>query len=161
MDRNRILASQFRARVIVPVLGYLGAPFDSPAAIELLLGTAIQESGLLQLAQVPNGPALGVYQIEPATHDDVLTNFVAPRPSVQGRIRGLAAATPDRDQQLVTNLAYATAIARMIYFRAPDPLSSATDIAGLAAYWKAHYNTAGGAGTEADFIANYHAFTGG
>ncbi len=161
MNANRTLAAQFRARVIAPVLGYLGAPLDSPAAHALLLGTAVQESGLARLAQDPTGPALGYYQIEPATHDDVFFNFLIHRADLLHRVMTLAAPLPDRRLQLVTNAAYATAIARIIYFRAPDPLPAPDDIAGLAAYWKRHYNTAGGAGQVSDFIANYQRFIGG
>jgi len=52
--------------------------------------------------------------------------------------------------QLVHNLAYATAIARVIYWRRPEALPEAA--AGLAKYWKDHYNTHLGAGKEKDFI---------
>ena len=62
---------------------------------------------------------------------------------------GLAATRTDGE--LVRNLAYATAICRVRYARVPGALPAAHDIDGLAAYWKAHYNTALGKGTAADW----------
>lgn len=143
----------FRLAVVRPVLMQLS--LWSQAAENLLLGTAVQESGLRYLRQLGRGPALGVYQIEPATHDDVWTNFLAFRPALAESLSRLAAPVPDRRTQLVLNLAYATAMARLIYWRRPEPLPEADDVAGLARYWKAHFNTVLGRGTVAAFILNY------
>ena len=60
---------QFAERVIRPALVKLR--LQSPAAEALLLGTAVVESGLSALVQAGGGPALGLYQIEPATHADI------------------------------------------------------------------------------------------
>jgi hypothetical protein len=142
--------------VIRPTLARL--PFgDAPrgAAENLLLGTIAQESGAQYLAQYPTGPALGFFQMEPATHQDILTNFIEVRPALKAAVDGLAAADPARDSQLVTNVAYATAVARCLYRRIPNPLPLANDVAGLAAYYKQFYNTPLGAATTYDFIANY------
>ena len=49
-------------------------------------------------------------------------------------------------------MGYATTIARLIYWRVPRPLPAASDLEGLAAYWKAHYNTAAGRGTVEHFL---------
>jgi hypothetical protein len=152
------LFAQLRVRVVAPTLGFLG--LDEPAAVNLLLGTAAQETGGKYLAQVPNGPALGFWQIEPDTHRDLRANFLASRPALEERLASLAAPLPSRDLQLASNLAYACAVARLIYFRAPQPLPAATDIPALAAYWKAHYNTAGGAGSEDEFVRNFATYIG-
>ena len=98
-----------------------------------------------------DGPALGIFQIEPATHADVWANYLAYRENLAGRVASLASEQPRLDQ-LVWNLAYATAIARLIYYRRPEPLPAADDLAGLARYWKAHFNTALGAGSVEDFL---------
>ncbi len=139
---------QFRRLVIRPALQAIG--LCSPAAERLLLGTALTESGLRHLHQV-RGPALGIFQIEPATHADVWANYLAYRENLAGRVASLASEQPRLDQ-LVWNLAYATAIARLIYYRRPEPLPAADDLAGLARYWKAHFNTALGAGSAEDFL---------
>jgi hypothetical protein len=41
-----------------------------------------------------------------------------------------------------------------------DPIPPAGDIAAMAQYWKTHYNTAGGAGSAAQFVANWEAHHG-
>ena len=99
---------QLRYLVIGPTLAYLG--LSDPAATNLLLGTAAQESGFRFLAQYPTGPARGIYQIEPATHHDLLDNFVKFHPDLVARLSELVFAACDRDQQLTVNLSYATAI---------------------------------------------------
>jgi hypothetical protein len=50
--------------------------------------------------------------------------------------------TPEApDDQLVTNLAYATAIARLCYWRHSDPLPPVGDARAMAEYHKKLYNT--------------------
>src|SRR5581483_3712606 len=106
-------------------------------------GTLAQESQLARFAEAPTGPALGVYQIEPNTHDDLYENFLTfpERQGLYGKVLGLLGSYPERRLQLVTNLAYATAIARLIYYRDPQPLPMAGDIDGLAKYYKRVFNT--------------------
>jgi hypothetical protein len=151
---------QFRAFIVRPTLAFLG--LGNPAAENLLVGTAIYETDLEAIDQWTGpgdatlGPAFGVYQIEVPTHEDVWTNFLAFRPPLKARVINLLAAQPDRDRQLATNLAYATAIARVIYYRAKEPLPGAADIDGLGAYYKAHYNGPG-KGDASQWAARYRA----
>lgn len=139
---------QFREHVVDPALRAIA--MWSPAAERLLLGTALQESGFRYLAQRGGGPGRGLYQIEPETERDVWTNYLAYRPQLAARVRGFGVAGPG-EAHLVGNLPYATAVARLIYFRAPEALPGADDIDGLADYWKRYYNTERGAGTAAAF----------
>jgi len=141
---------QFRRHVIRPSL--IRLRLHSPAAEALLLGTAIAESGLSALVQTGGGPALGVYQIEPATHADIWRNYLAFRPVLAARVLSLAAAGVGAPGQLVWNLGYATAMARLVYRRRPEAMPAAADIPALAAYWKAHFNTVAGKGTAAAFV---------
>ena len=90
--------------------------------------------------------------IEPATHADIWRNYLAFRPLLALRVARLAAGAIPRAEQLIWNLGYATAIARLVYYRRPEPLPHADDLAGLARYWKAHFNTALGAGAPEDFL---------
>jgi len=144
----------FRRLALRPALVHLG--LWSRAAEDLLLGTALAESGGLRwLAQRGGGPALGFFQIEPATHDDVWRNYLAYRSELAAKTAALAAPSPDRTVQLATNLRYAAAIARLIYRRVAAPLP--ITLAARAGYWKAHYNTAAGAGATEHFIAAWRA----
>lgn len=171
-----IFARQFRLFVVRPTLRAMDfverargrdIVFSTPAAEDLVVGTALAETGLQALDQwlgsddTTLGPAFGVYQVEPATHDDLDANWLRHRSAYAARIEQFLAPAPDRHRQLATNLAYATAVCRMIYFRRPEPLPDAGDPDGLAAYWKAHFNTAAGKGTRAKFKAAWRRVNGG
>ena len=138
--------NQFKTHVVEPTLREFG--LWSPAAELLLLGTvAAESSGGEYLAQL-NGPALGAYQIEPNTHSDVWANYLAYRPDRLDQIRcSLGYHMRPPHERLITDLAYSTLIARLIYLRVPEPLPAVYNIPGLAAYWKSHYNTHLGKGT--------------
>lgn len=151
-----ISVAHFRLLVVRPTLSHIG--LWSSAAENLLVGTALQESGLRHLRQLGDGPARGLYQIEPATEADLWRNFLPNRPGLAASLEGLLATVPSRTEQLTTNLAYATAVARLVYLRHPEPLPAAEDVAGMARYWKRHFNTARGKGSAAAFILNYKEF---
>ncbi|HEV2650775.1 MAG TPA: hypothetical protein VGU69_05935, partial [Rhizomicrobium sp.] len=67
LSPSQIFFAQLANVVVRPTLARLGLN-DGPVALNLLLGTAAQESGGTYLAQYPTGPALGLWQIEPNTH---------------------------------------------------------------------------------------------
>lgn len=161
MQESGLDPKELRAKVIEPALGILGLP-GGEAAIRLVLGTGAQESGLRHLMQ-QKGPAISLWQIQKATYSDLFTNFLSNPKRIQLRTRltDLAARMPSIDVQLASNLCLGAAVCRLIYFRAPDPLPEADDIDGLGKYWKRFYNTAGGAGNVAEFVANYRSFIGG
>ncbi|MFT8541652.1 hypothetical protein [Acetobacter sp.] len=137
--------AQFKALLVSPVLEQL--ELGGNAAVNLLTGTALVESGLVWLRQNGGGPALGLWQMEPATHDDIWRNFLRFRPDLTSALRqvGGAGAGVGSAELLVSNLAYACAMARIAYVRAPAQLPVATDSAGLSAYHKQFYNTLLGA----------------
>ncbi|HYH17518.1 MAG TPA: hypothetical protein VD995_02770 [Azospirillum sp.] len=154
-----------RDHVIKPVLTHCAGDdargFDSPAAVELVLGTAAHESKLRALDQItgPNdgtlGPAFGLWQMEGPTHDDIWRNFLLHRHGLAARIRAMQGEFPHPHHQLVTNLAYGAAMCRAHYFRRPEPLPAAGDLAGQAAYWKRHYNTSAGKGTPDQYVRDW------
>lgn len=141
---------QFRDSVVDPTLVDLG--LYSKAASNLLLGTALQESKLKWLRQLGNGPARGLFQMEPATHNDIYAHYLRYNSELEKRVLRLTAALPSQVEQLETNLAYSCAMARVHYWRRPEPLPAAEDIEGLAGYWKRFYNTHLGAGTTEEFV---------
>lgn len=144
---------QFRRLVVRPVLHHLA--LWSASAENLLVGTAVQESGLRFLAQRNYGPARGVFQIEPATETDLHENFLRFRAELKAKVCALRATEPTRTEQLVCNLSYAAAVARLIYLRSAEPLPDADDVEALARYWKKHFNTDKGKGTVSAFVHNY------
>lgn len=146
---------QLRDLVIIPTLKALDAYSES--AVNLLLGTCAQESSMGEYLHQVRGPALGIFQMEAPTHDDLWKNYLSYSLKYSTRIRGLmndnAKANPAHE--LITNLSYATAMCRMHYMRVKASLPTADDIQGLAVYWKRHYNTEKGKGRMEDFIKNW------
>ena len=149
----------FLCTVIRPVLSSLGSVdprLNSVAAEQLLLGTALAESGLAAVSQRGGGPARGFFQIEPATANDVFERWLQVQrkralEDIVHRLRVL----PGREKpidELYGNPFFGCALARLKYWMSPDPLPSAGDWPDIAAYWKQHYNPPAGAGTHEHFL---------
>lgn len=156
-----IRPAQLRDAVIKPVLGLL-VPLqhdqggtDLTSATEILLGTAMQESGCGEYLDQIRGPAKGIWQMEPVSEEDIWTNFLAFRPEFRVPVTKLMVSGIDRTNQLEGNLYYACAMARVEYYRAPVPLPAAGDLNAQAEYYVKYYNR-GGAATTAEYIANWH-----
>ena len=142
---------QFRNEIIRPVLTMLdgrdGKSWTGAAAEELLLGTALVESNLTWLVQHGGGPAISVFQMEPATINDIQENFIRHRPMLREAVELTAGVWPIMPEALKGNLYLAAMMCRIHYRRVPAPLPEAGDVGGMAKYWKKFYNTAKGKGT--------------
>ncbi len=148
-----ILASELQLHVIRPTLKAI--ELWSEAAENLLLGTAAQESHLGRYLTQIRGPALGIYQMEPGTHQDIWWHYLRYRPELAKKVKTFAASNPPHRKELVTNLAYATVMTRIYYLRVKEALPHPNDIQALAQYWKRYYNTFKGKGKIEEFILNY------
>lgn len=134
------------------------ADLYSKSAVELLMLTCAVESDFGTYIEQITGPALGVFQMEPRTHDDIWTHYLyykskdsLPRYFFQrelSRDRGGA-------KQLKHDMAYAILMARIHYLRIAAPLPPADDVVELAVYWKRYYNTKHGKGTVPKAIEKY------
>jgi hypothetical protein len=150
-----INAEQLRLHVLRPTLQHLD--LWSQAAENLVLGTILTESRGEYLKQVGGGPALGVIQMEPATHDDIWINWLRYKRTLAMKVRELetAARITLGAQELTGNLYYAAAMCRIFYRRLPDALPEAGDPVGMAQLWKHRYNTELGAGTVSEAIPHF------
>lgn len=138
-------AEQLLIYVIRPTLEHIG--WESKVAEQLVLGTGITESRLRYLKQIGGGPALGIYQMEPATYRDIFENYLRFRPEFEV-IQSLRDGRDSTgEEELIYNLAFATAMCRAHYRRMPAALPKEGDSLALASYWKEHYNTKYGSGT--------------
>jgi hypothetical protein len=148
----------FRSNVVRPVLQRLA--LWSPVAENLLVGTALQESLLTYTQQLGGGPALGYFQMEPATHDDCWKNFLKYRAVLASKVRTFlqnddSTSIPDA-KIMIDNPYYAAAMCRVRYYRVPTALpSDPNDIMSLANYWKQWYNTPLGAGKPQEYYDKY------
>lgn len=145
--------------IIEPTLRQLSkdTSLNTANAERLVALTAFVESdGGKYLTQMGGGPALGIYQMEKNTHDDIWRNFLFYRTELADRVRSLSI---DGDKssthfphatEMRGNLFYATAMCRVHYYRKRQPLPNPDDpdrLRSLAQYWKDHYNTSKGKGT--------------
>lgn len=143
----------FTQHIIRPTLEQLPLTGAYKASAVALLGfTAMAESKLTYLVQHGDGPALGLYQIEPATHHDLWENWLPQHKYYDLRQYIRHTYGDPRDDKLVYNLAYATVIARLVYYRIPEAIPHEDDLYLLAAYWKKYYNTGKGKGTISHFV---------
>ncbi|QCE35625.1 hypothetical protein FAI40_09980 [Acetobacteraceae bacterium] len=147
MDRKMGLnIKQFKELIVRPVLKQ-DLELFSESALNLVTGTALVESGLCYLEQI-EGPALGPFQMEPATHDDIWKNYLSSREALFIKMQKIACGgyfitrTMPRACQMIGNLSYAAAMCRVFYLRIKESLPSATDAQALAEYHKRYYNTA-------------------
>lgn len=149
-------SEQFRTLIVRPAITEL--ELWSQAAENLLIGTALVESQLTHLRQLPDGPALGVFQMEPVTHRDLWDNWLHYRPHLAAIMTGESAGQAIDAKILIWNLRYAAMCCRLQYRRVPEPLPAAADVAGLARYWKSHWNTPHGRGDPEKFVSLYRRY---
>jgi hypothetical protein len=133
----------------------------SPAAEELLLATAAQESHLGEYRRQIGGPALGIFQMEPATFQDIWANYLKYKPALESDVCALASTQPPRPVEMVTNDGFAVLLARIHYLRAPEALPAAGNLCDLWTLYKLRWNTPLGAATKDQFFANYRKYVDG
>ena len=157
---------QFRELIAKPVL--VDLRLWSQEAEDLMIGTLAQESmGGTYIAQDP-GPALGVFQMEPRTHDELWKVLIPSNPFLsRGIMMSCGMSTKPDSKMLVYNLRYATAMARVFYFQFRKTLPDGTkveeipkDLENQAKLYKLRYNTPLGKATVEEYISRYHLFNG-
>lgn len=130
----------------------------SDDAIALIMGTGAVESGFRTLKQV-GGPARSWWQVEPMTAQDNLNSYLRFRPALWDKVCQTAIVphlvltyvADELVRLLEVNIAFAICMARIKYWRYPEPLPRYDDIEGQAEYWLKAYNS-GGKGTIERYI---------
>lgn len=118
----------------------------------LLLATALAESDLGTYVHQINGPALGIYQMEPATFTWLWSEYLMNDRYVHIRDDIIDACNFNNEPtcfDMITNLGFASMMCRVRYLPAPEPLPAPEDFDGIADYWKKYYNTGEGKGDSA------------
>ncbi len=138
------------AKIVDHVLRALD--MHSQDAFDLVMRTGMQESKFKYLEQLGEGPALGFFQVEPATAEDTWVNYLVFKTSIREKLALVAPLGPWDEFTIMSNIALQVALCRLKYRR--DRYRIPSDIFGQASYWKRVYNTPLGAGTEVEFVAH-------
>lgn len=141
-------AQQLLDNIIVPTLEYMGGNYNSKSAQMLLLATAAVESKCGYYIKQINGPALGVWQMEPATHDDIWSECDALYKDLGQMVSKLTmGGVETNSESLVFLPMYACAMARLKYSMDKEPLPIDSDKVAIYEYYKRIYNTEHGSST--------------
>ena len=111
-----VTAEHLREQVIRPTLKYLDAWTAESEDSLLDAAVAAPDLGLFSARKT----GLGLFHITAAQHRDIWDRYLAFKPELASRVRGLAsqrAFLSDPDSELQTNLSYCTAIAWLLYQR--------------------------------------------
>ena len=153
-----ISEKQLREFVIEPVLQEVN--LYSKAAENLLILTYACEGIINNVSYIKQtkGPALGVIQMEPATHK-WMRDYISARSSLLMKVVEWIINTGGyHEERLIYDLKYAFLMCRMRYLVVPEGLPNENDIHGLASYWKKYYNTVHGKGTVSGAITKYNSY---
>ena len=150
-------AQQLHDYIIKPTLEYMGHGYDSKNARMLLLATAAIESDCGHYIKQINGPALGVWQMEPDTFHDIYANCDAlKKAGLQRRVNDLAIKGEGIDAAwLISSPMYACAVARLKYSMDKAPIPDHKEIFEVYRYYKRIYNTPIGASTFDKFKSSW------
>jgi hypothetical protein len=150
-------ANQLSELIISPALSDL--LMYSKDAVELLLFTCAVESNGGSFIKQINGPALGIYQMEPKTYADIWDNYINNKNSILMKlIHNFECNRIPSEDRLIYDLRYATAITRIHYERVNSPLPKAGDIDAIYEYYKKYYNTSLGKADYEKCISAYNKF---
>lgn len=128
-------------------------------AVQLLIGTAAVESRMgYYRRQMGNGPARGIFQMEPATERDIWDNWIKYKSGIGQRIKEITGVYGPDHTALEKNLSYQVVMSRLHYRRVWEILPEYNDIPAQARYWKKYYNTHLGAGTPEKYIECWERF---
>lgn len=149
--------TQFRESIVKSTLNDL--LMYSLDAEELLVFTcAIESLGGTYIRQT-NGPALGIYQMEPEAYDDIWMSYLIKEDNLRMRLvtnfNISSIPSPDR---MIYDMRFSTAMARLFYSRIKASLPKADDVNAIWDYYKIHYNTPKGKAQKDEAINNYHTF---
>jgi hypothetical protein len=146
--------------IIKPTLEYMEGNYNSKNAQMLLLATAAIESKCGYYIKQINGPALGIWQMEPATYDDIIDNCDAINENnikYYNKIHNLwGFDNYGVVHALISHPMYACAMARLKYSMNTAPLPVYNDMHEIYEYYKRIYNTPLGASTFEKFKAAWY-----
>ena len=148
---------QLKTLVVIPALHDLVLLSD--AAVELILFTCAAESKGGTYIHQSKGHALGIYNMLPVIYNDIWQNYIRIQQSIRLQLlyNFLAPVMPS-EERLIYDLRFATAMARIHYARAKEPLPDAKDVDAIYDYYKTFYNSRLDTSDKSKLIADYFKF---
>ena len=152
-DQDVITYDNLYHNYVAPVLEEMQM-YTLPLAT-LLVGTAAHESEGGRFVKQVDGPAVGLYQMEPRTHDDLWKDM---SPKLQQKIYKVSGYTSKPDAAVMEkDHKYSTIMAAVFYMRFKQPIPQT--LMGQACYYKQYWNTRYGAATPEEFVNDYERYT--
>lgn len=149
-------SGQFRDYIIRPALFDIDEnvkpPLNTPNAVQMLLVTTGIETECGHYIVQVDGPALGPYQDEPDSLDDLYWNYL------RYKSANMSPTKNPQPRRLMFDFSYATKCARLQYYRHPDPMPELNDQVGMWECYKKIWNTDQGAATKAEFDQAWEQF---
>ncbi len=127
----------------------------SDDGLALVVRTGMAESGYRALQGYgESNPAIGFWQIEPATLYDMMRNYIVYRPQYRKALEelGMQFKGDDIEVSVMANMAVQAGLCRLHYRRDKYPLPSWDCMETQGKYWKRVYNTHKGRGTIKHFL---------
>ena len=152
-------SQQLLDHIIKPTLEDMGGNYNSKNAQMLSLATAAIESKCGYYIKQINGPALGIWQMEPATEGDIWQNCDALQDDEFNKVvRLMLPQTHDQyfSEALIIAPRYACAMARLKYSMDENALPFYGSRLKIYKYYKRIYNTPLGASTLKKFNAAWY-----
>lgn len=152
---------EFRDLILVPAIK--SVDLFSAEAVQLLLSTMAQESSMgkyvAQKVKVGYGAALGVFQMESVTYNDIVNGYIEDHPVMKQKILDSCnfKVFPSSNE-MIWNLRFASIMARIFYLRCLGELPAIDDVEGQFKYYKTFWNTSLGKATHEEFMANHKEF---
>ena len=141
----------------------VGGAKYSEDAVDLLCMIACHESLCGKYTKQVNGPALGVFQMEPFTHDDLYKSFISQNQKLDFAVSKFVPShnslknNKSYAELLQTDVRYATVLARVFFMRFAEPIPKST--LEKAAYAKKYWNTELGKATVRSYYDDYLRFS--
>lgn len=130
----------------------------SEDVVELLMMTAAQESLLGKYIEQIKGPALGIFQMEPATLRDMHDNYLRYKPYLTILVEHHMAKGVSWEDQMKGNLPLQIIMARLFYLRVREALPDGMSKHAMAKYYKKYFNTVLGKATTEEAIRRYEKY---
>ena len=158
-QQHLINPHQYINLILEPALRATGT--YSLDAMYLLVCTAMVESKLSHIKQLPDGPAVGFMQIEPITFIDI-KRYLSRKDELRSKILIYCERPylPDNPMTLASDLTLNVLMARVKYWMHPEPIPSYKNPEAQAEYYEKYYNANKEVNKVEEFIKHSQAIVG-